>query len=189
MAELGEKLRKLRIEKRLTQKYIADLCGITPTAYTFIENGTTKNITIEVGKGISKALEVPFNELFDIESNSDEIASLVRSLEDASKLIKTLTERNEYLQELSIFYFVKIYATEIDAQIIFNAADSIINEQSENNNVLQEIINHYRNQLKKEIEKGTFTKSQYLHVLNFFNRDAKKPIINLLETDNSNTIT
>ena len=63
---IGEKLKRIRKEKGYSQVNVAIWCGISQAAYAKIENGTTQNITIPIGKGISKALMIPFNELFEI---------------------------------------------------------------------------------------------------------------------------
>lgn len=65
------KIRKLRLEKGLSQKAVSTMSGISHSAYVKIEYGTTEKIFIEVGKCISKALGVSFNELFDIECPDD----------------------------------------------------------------------------------------------------------------------
>lgn len=67
MESLNERLKKKRNELGLSQTFVAELAGITQSAYAQIENGNTKSITIEAGKGIAKALNVPFSELFEIE--------------------------------------------------------------------------------------------------------------------------
>ena len=49
--DLVEKLGALEIE-------------VSDTALSKIETGKTKSITIDLGKGIAKALDISFNELF-----------------------------------------------------------------------------------------------------------------------------
>jgi len=67
METIGEKIKRIRIEKRLSKKEVAEICGLSPSSYLYIEEGKTKSISIEVGKGIARALEVSFTDLFEIE--------------------------------------------------------------------------------------------------------------------------
>jgi len=68
MESIGDKLKRIRKEKSLSQSNIAAYCGISQAAYAKIENGTTQNITIGIGKGIANALLISFNELFEVDS-------------------------------------------------------------------------------------------------------------------------
>ncbi|MDP2887479.1 MAG: helix-turn-helix transcriptional regulator [Bacteroidota bacterium] len=69
--DISEKIRQLRKQKGISQSKMAEVIGISQAAYAKIETGDTKSISIEIGKGISKALDISFNELFDIESSED----------------------------------------------------------------------------------------------------------------------
>jgi transcriptional regulator with XRE-family HTH domain len=69
MESLHEKIRRLRELKKLTQAETAEFIGISRVAYSQIENNITKNISIEIGKKLAKAFDIPFIELFEIESN------------------------------------------------------------------------------------------------------------------------
>jgi transcriptional regulator with XRE-family HTH domain len=82
MIKIGNKLKELRLKKGLKQSDISSIANITRGAYSMIENDKTNSITIEVGKGIAKALEVPFTELFEIETinqkkETDKLKALV----------------------------------------------------------------------------------------------------------------
>lgn len=85
MESIGEKIRRIRKSKGISQTAVSDTCGIKQSSYANIESGKTQNITIEIGKGIAKALEISFNELFDI----DQI------IED--DIIKELKNKKEWL--------------------------------------------------------------------------------------------
>lgn len=65
---IGDKLKRIRKEKSLSQSNVAAYCGISQAAYAKIENGTTQNITIAIGKGIANVFLISFNELFEIET-------------------------------------------------------------------------------------------------------------------------
>jgi|GEM_PF-2749737 len=71
MEELKDKLIRLRLEKGLKQAQVAKAAGIKQPSYASIEKGDTKNVSLNVAIGIAKALDVPFNELFDIDQPSD----------------------------------------------------------------------------------------------------------------------
>lgn len=61
--EIYKKLRKIRIEKGFSQKYIGEQCGLTQQAINRIEQGKRK-IDIELLLKISAALDIdPFNDI------------------------------------------------------------------------------------------------------------------------------
>lgn len=107
MKKINEKIKELRVEAGIKQADVARSAGIKQSSYASIEKGDTKSISIEVGKGIAKALGVSFNELFEIESPSKkEIAELKAEIEKLQNLNKekdaNLTlykERNILLEE------------------------------------------------------------------------------------------
>ncbi len=76
MESINEKIKRLRIEKGLNQDETAIKVGISRNSYFLIEKGTTKTISLELGKKIAKALEISFNELFEIENLSYEKAKI-----------------------------------------------------------------------------------------------------------------
>jgi transcriptional regulator with XRE-family HTH domain len=106
METIGEKIRRIRKSKGISQMTVADTCNIKQSSYANIESGKTQNITIEIGKGIAKALDVSFNELFEIEvqgvSGSD-VESLLNEkkakIEDLQKQIEKTDKLNDFLQE------------------------------------------------------------------------------------------
>jgi len=71
MESINEKIKLLRKQRGISQVEVAKAAGINQASYSNIEKGDTKSITIEVGKGISRALGIPFAELFDIEAPKD----------------------------------------------------------------------------------------------------------------------
>jgi transcriptional regulator with XRE-family HTH domain len=76
MNGIGNKIKGLRQKRGLTQSEVAEIAGISRVAYTNIENDKVQSIFIEVGKGIAKALEIPFTELFEIDSVAADIEKL-----------------------------------------------------------------------------------------------------------------
>ncbi len=62
----GKNLRKLRKKKNLSMKHLADLTNVEYSQIARIEGGAI-NTTITTAHAIAKALEIPFNKLFEFE--------------------------------------------------------------------------------------------------------------------------
>ncbi len=92
METIGDKIRRIRKEKGLRQIQVADIAGITQSALASIENNKTKNIFLEVAKGIAKAMEVSFDELFEVESGSREKEEHKAEIERLRGQVKSLNE-------------------------------------------------------------------------------------------------
>ena len=121
--DIFEKIRKIRKDKRLSQKYVAEIIGITQPAYAKIENPAdpeSGKISIDIGVSIAKALGVSFNELFDIEATIDkestkdeiiklkqEIESLKEQLNDKRKIIEFLSKNDLLLDAALRFYYIE----------------------------------------------------------------------------------
>jgi len=63
---LGENLRKIRIEKGYTQEYLAEKVGIHPTYIGKLESGKS-NPSIKMLFKISRALDVKLSQIFDFD--------------------------------------------------------------------------------------------------------------------------
>ncbi|NQU51483.1 MAG: helix-turn-helix transcriptional regulator [Bacteroidetes bacterium] len=137
MYEFKEKIKKLRIEKGLKQADVARAAGIKQATLASIEKPVeldgTKAMTIETGKGIAKALGVPFNELFDIEiPETKKIEELRADLDTAfemvnvqREMIKLLNERNE-ANQISLLLYEKMLAFamgKMDKHMIYTIPD------------------------------------------------------------------
>lgn len=125
--QILDKLKKLRTGKNLSQSQIAKLIDISQAAYAKIESGDTFDITIDIGKGIAKALGMSFNELFEIETiknkeQEDELKAEIERLSEIIKeqkgLISILKEQNEILKPFRIAFIqersiseLMVYAT------------------------------------------------------------------------------
>lgn len=70
IANIGKKIRQLRLRKKLTQQQIADQCDISKSLLSKIENGQTSSAIATLSK-ISKALEVPLSWLLEDEEEKD----------------------------------------------------------------------------------------------------------------------
>ena len=86
---IGDNLRKLRIQKGLSQKKVADLMGVATTQYGRIENGKTTPTIASLFK-VSKALKV-------------NIRTFIGPLEIVDQDIKdkTILEKAKMLEELN----------------------------------------------------------------------------------------
>ncbi len=61
--KLGEKIRRLRLEKEISQESLGDLAGIHRTYIGSIERGE-QNVSVDNLHKIARALKVPVQELF-----------------------------------------------------------------------------------------------------------------------------
>lgn len=61
---VGDTLRKLRREKMITQKELAEQCGITDSAYSYFERGE-RTLSVEMAKKIADVLGVEWQMLFN----------------------------------------------------------------------------------------------------------------------------
>jgi transcriptional regulator with XRE-family HTH domain len=105
MEDIKDKLKALRKQKKISQKQVAESAGISIAAYSNIESGISKSITIDVGKGIAKALGFPFTELFDVDestSKSSENETLVKKLQQKiTNLEKRIEEKDLVITSLT----------------------------------------------------------------------------------------
>lgn len=69
MELLNEKIKKLRIQKNISQVDMANAAGMSRGAFIAFENGKESvNLSLRAAIEIAKALDVSFNELFEIEA-------------------------------------------------------------------------------------------------------------------------
>lgn len=87
-------LKKIRIEKGISQEQLADLIGMTQSNYSRRENGK-KNITEQEWKKIAKALNINVEDIF----RSDAVLLEV-SLEERPAIDQNLTLISEYIHKL-----------------------------------------------------------------------------------------
>ena len=133
MESLNEKIKRLRKEARISQTEMAKFAGINQASYSNIEKGETKSISIEVGRGIARALNISFVELFEIELatkdthvEDDEIKELRKQIEALRKkneelksensvlslLVKTLENEKEHIKANLVMQMVSDYSFE-----------------------------------------------------------------------------
>ena len=92
METLGEKIRRVRKQKGLNQSQVAEIAGITQSALASIENNKTNNLFLAVAKGIARALDVSFNDLFEIESGNQELEKMRGEISVLQDQVKSLNE-------------------------------------------------------------------------------------------------
>ncbi len=63
MLQVGERIKSLRIQNKLTQKELANKVGVTHEWICKIERGKAKNITMSLLNSIVDNLESNFNDL------------------------------------------------------------------------------------------------------------------------------
>lgn len=92
----GKKIAKLRESRSLSIRKMANIIGISDTALAKIEKGKNENIKIDTGIKIAKALDVSFNELFEIEMPS--AANEKKLEEEIKRLEEMVSQQNEMLE-------------------------------------------------------------------------------------------
>ena len=68
---VGENIRRIRLEKGITQMWLADKAGITQAMLCQIER-EHKNPSIQVGKAIADAMHISMDDLFEREEKKGE---------------------------------------------------------------------------------------------------------------------
>jgi transcriptional regulator with XRE-family HTH domain len=150
LMDYSEKIRNQRKKRGFSQAEVAKIIGISQAAYGKIESGFTKSITIEVGKGIAKALNIPFGELFEIEGIGSDLLELekqinqlkekIKSLEnqitDKELIIEMFKSEKERIRKDMLHYLEEIYDTSIlflkDMKDSVGLSDSQIKEIQHN---------------------------------------------------------
>lgn len=102
-----EKIRKIRLAKKISQDEIAEKAGLSRVAYTYLENGKTNPEAIKLVSaiGIAQALNIPFNDLFEIENPKEqelktEIARLNSELENCKKELENTKIEKDLYQDM-----------------------------------------------------------------------------------------
>jgi len=190
MDSLGNKLKKIRTENKLLQSDVAEMAGISRSTYILIENGTSKNISIETAKGISKALNIPFTELFEIETPVPDIENLkfenlkLNSInEQSQKVINALENQVAVLQQIVVWYFVQNYMNDLSLFVraeenkpVTNPKEAMSKLERFNNR-----LKRYQEDFKEDIKNEFYTVAQYESLINQIKRTAKNEVINLNE--------
>jgi len=104
MKGIEGKIKRIRNDNGLSKAYMSRACDITPTAYSNIEDDITDSINIETGRKIAKALGVSFNELFEIEGDSQKIDALNKQIERLNERVKELKMQIEDKDSLLLYF-------------------------------------------------------------------------------------
>jgi transcriptional regulator with XRE-family HTH domain len=194
METIGEKIRSIRKSKGISQETVSNTCGITQPSYANIESGKTQNITIEIGKGIAKALDVSFVELFEIESfisdsndlkmHLDQLREKTNELE--KQLVKEL-ELNTLLKNENKRLYTEVFICTISSVFdFFNELYIFVqnsNNEEENekrNSVLKSELKSLERYISETIEQGIISKSELLEII--YNNDWR-----ILKMEDSST--
>lgn len=108
METIGEKVKKFRKQKGLTQSDLAAACGTQQSTISNLENNDTERIYLSVAVGLANTLGISLNELFNIEITANdhlkiedlmnEVERLVKDIDESKKLSSLLSNRSELLQ-------------------------------------------------------------------------------------------
>lgn len=98
---VGERIKKVREAKGLSQKEVAINLSMNPSQYSKIENGKVDPQFSSIEK-IANALNVSIADIFNSESVFDDINSLNKSTVEKVKLIEQLDDK----QKESIFTII-----------------------------------------------------------------------------------
>lgn len=92
--EIGEKIKKIREVKKLSQKEVITTIGLGAAMYSRIESGKTEPSLSTLEK-ISKALGVKLSEFFEFDENLTDINSVDKSLMEKLRLIEDLNDEEK----------------------------------------------------------------------------------------------
>lgn len=110
METIGDKIKGLRKSKGLSLMDLANILSVSDTSLSKIETGKTKNVTVEFGKSLAKALNISFVDLFEIEVKANkeseilvsEIEDLKKKIEEKTLLIDLLLREQEIFKRTSV---------------------------------------------------------------------------------------
>lgn len=165
MEELHDKIRAIRLSKNVNQSEMANSIGISRNAYVQIEKGVTKSISIEAGKKIAEALQVSFNELFEIEQESKIESELKGEKEELDNQIAGLYKQQDYHLELirgkrSLFRLIYSQLSTIISQLETNPDNTNILELKASLASIVQAIDELENFTQLEIDLETRKKER-----------------------------
>lgn len=105
---VGENIKRLRKERKMTQEQLGDLLGVKKAAVQKYENGTVKNLKQETIKKLSEVFNVPATNFIDAEPISKQVELIFEIKEtfgeDAVDLLEMFTQLNSNGREKVIEY-------------------------------------------------------------------------------------
>jgi len=166
----SDKIRELRKGKGISQTDMADLIGISQAAYGKIESGFTKSISIDIGKGIAKALNVSFGELFDVEdTNSEDLKKQHEVWEKEMQVLwDSIKKKNKEIEDKELIIELLKREREIYKQSVIISIETY--------------YSHRLSELKKELKEEKDEKKRiYLqNVINALPEDKQHDLDNFL---------
>lgn len=107
---IGDRLRELRLIRKLTQKDLAGLLYMDTRTYSKLERGEKKSIDVTLLTQIAKHLEVNIIELLDDSNDKEKIGMTRSSLESLvlanaemlTHIMKDIRQLEEKINELSL---------------------------------------------------------------------------------------
>lgn len=91
---VGKRIKQIRISKHLKQTAVARALGMSVTAYSDIETGKTRNLSIQRIEQIAKVLQVPPVEIIYTGISKNELLKRIEDLKQA------LEEKGQELKHL-----------------------------------------------------------------------------------------
>lgn len=86
---IGERTKRLRLEKNLTQETLADLSGLDQRTISYLENG--RSLSMSTLEAVIKALNISTSEFFElniVDKTDDEIIKYI------TKILPTLNSKD-----------------------------------------------------------------------------------------------
>jgi transcriptional regulator with XRE-family HTH domain len=161
MESVNEKIKRLRIKSGVNQADVARSAGIKQSSYASIEKGDTKSITINVGKGIAKALGVSFNELFDVEISPDkDEKKLLNEIERLKRELSDLEGLCEIQRESLSLYKQSFTVTDRMVELVADKLSKLIPEGDEAKVIVDKIRSQALSELQKEFPDLYFPKKK-----------------------------
>ena len=163
-----ERIKNLRNQKGFSQSKIAQVIGISQTGYAKMERGDTDNLPLSVAVGIAKALNVGFNELFDIDGDSQKINLLGETIEDQKQKIEELKDQitllkneKEHIKAHLVMQMVSSYSWEIEAIDYESGASKSEERKDALSQIMTNIQKTFNNNKDYYIKTGFLSESDF----------------------------
>lgn len=143
------KIKNLRNQKGISQTKLAKSVGLSQTGYAKMESGATGNISLSVALGIAKALNVGFNELFDIDGDSRKIEKLEKEISELQDELRV----KESLYRLTKSALISPFLTD-SGNLIRYLEDQLKNDSASEaeRNLIISITNSVKTTLKNRLK-------------------------------------
>lgn len=123
---IADRLKKMRLEKNVSQDYLAKKLGFTQKAYSKIENNETK-LNVEVLQKISEVLEVPIESFFN--NNNQPILNDFSNRTGGDNVIY----KNNSVEKIEELY-----------KKLLDSKDEVIKSKIEEIESLKFLLNHFK---------------------------------------------